>query len=115
VINISTNHSGVTGCRQIAHLAHLYSIPVTMNNAQANYMAHVAAALPNHWMMEVVDPGREHCLRFDNRVEDGCILLVTPLASASRWIARSWRPCSAHRPRDRAVFPFRAARGRGAG
>jgi L-alanine-DL-glutamate epimerase-like enolase superfamily enzyme len=75
VINISTNHSGVTGCRQIAHLAHLYSIPVTMNNAQANYMAHVAAALPNHWMMEVVDPGREHCLRFDNRVEDGCILL----------------------------------------
>ncbi|MFO1466020.1 MAG: mandelate racemase/muconate lactonizing enzyme family protein [Steroidobacteraceae bacterium] len=75
VINVSTNHSGVTGCRQIAHLAHVYSIPVTMNNAQANYMAHVAAALPTHWMMEIADPGREHCLRFDNHVEDGCIVL----------------------------------------
>jgi L-alanine-DL-glutamate epimerase-like enolase superfamily enzyme len=73
VVNISTGHSGVTGCRQIAHLAQAYEIPVSMMNCQANYMAHVAAALPNHNMMEVVDPGREHCLRFDNHIEDGFI------------------------------------------
>ncbi len=44
-------------------------------NAQANFMAHVAAALPNHSAMEVVDPGREHCLKFDSHIEDGFIVL----------------------------------------
>jgi len=38
-------------------------------------MAHVAAALANHTMMEVVDPGREHCLSFDNHIADGYIVL----------------------------------------
>jgi L-alanine-DL-glutamate epimerase-like enolase superfamily enzyme len=75
VVSTTTGHSGVTGCRQIAHMAHCYGLPVSMMNCQANFMAHVAAALPNHSTMEVVDPGREHCLRFDNRIEDGCIVL----------------------------------------
>jgi hypothetical protein len=38
-------------------------------------MAHLAAALPNHWMMEVVGAGRERILRVDNHVEDGWIVL----------------------------------------
>ena len=57
VINVWTGQSGVTGLRQIAHMAHAHGLPVTMMNAQANYMAQIAAALPNHYMMEVVDPG----------------------------------------------------------
>jgi L-alanine-DL-glutamate epimerase-like enolase superfamily enzyme len=75
VANVTTGHSGVTGCRQISHMAHTYAIPVSMMNAQAEFMAHVAAALPNHNAMEVVDPGREHCLSFEHHIEDGYIVL----------------------------------------
>lgn len=75
VISISAGHSGITGCRQIANMGLGYDLPVSMMNCQANFMAHVAAALPNHTMMEIVDPGREHCLTFDNRIEDGFIVL----------------------------------------
>jgi L-alanine-DL-glutamate epimerase-like enolase superfamily enzyme len=75
LVNVSALHSGVTGCRQVAHLAHAYHLPVSMTNCQANYMAHVAAALPNHASMEVVGANREQCLSFDNRIEDGFIVL----------------------------------------
>ncbi|WP_144097554.1 mandelate racemase/muconate lactonizing enzyme family protein [Croceicoccus sediminis] len=75
ILNLSANHSGVTGCRQIAQAAHGFGVSVSMMNCQANFMAHVAAALPNHTMMEVVDPGREHCLTFDNWIEDGHIVM----------------------------------------
>ncbi len=75
ILNISSGHSGITGCRQVANMAYAYELPVTMMNCQANFMAHLAAAIPNHMMMEVVDPGREHCLRFDHYIEDGFIHL----------------------------------------
>jgi len=38
-------------------------------------MAHLAAALPNHSMMEVVQAGREVCFTVDTRIEDGYIVL----------------------------------------
>ena len=75
VVNITSGHSGFTGCRQIANLCYAYELPVTMMNCQANYAAHLAAALPNHMMMEVVDPGREHCIDFNHAIEDGFIQL----------------------------------------
>ena len=75
VLNVSPTQMGMTGCRQIAHLAHAFELPVTMMNAPANYFAHLAAALPNHMMMEVVDAGRDAALLCDHRIEDGCIVL----------------------------------------
>ena len=75
VLNIASGHSGITGCRQVAHMAFAYELPVTMMNCQANFMAHLAAALPNHMMMEVVDPGREHCIKHRHTIEDGFIRL----------------------------------------
>jgi L-alanine-DL-glutamate epimerase-like enolase superfamily enzyme len=75
VVNVSQFHSGVTGCRQIANFALAHGLPVSMMNSQAELAAHIAAALPNHSMMEVVDPGREHCLIFNHAVEDGHIVL----------------------------------------
>jgi len=75
VVNVSQFHSGVTGCRQIAHFALAHGLPVSMMNSQAELAAQIAAALPNHTMMEVVDPGREHCLIYDHRIEDGHIVL----------------------------------------
>ena len=73
ILSISAVQAGFTGCRQIAHLAHAYELPVSMMNCQA--MAHLAAALPNHISMEVVDPGREHCINFDSHIEDGSVAL----------------------------------------
>ena len=53
-----------------AGLAHAFELPVSLMNCQANFMAHLAAALPNHMALEVVDPGREHVLKFKHTVED---------------------------------------------
>ena len=75
VANVTWGHSGVTGCRQIANMALAHGVKVSMMNCQANFSAHLAAALPNHVGMEVVDPGREHCLKWDSHIEDGHIVL----------------------------------------
>ena len=91
ILNVSAMHGGFTACRQITNFAYAYELPVSMMNCQANFMAHLAAALPNHLAMEVVDPGREHCLHFDSRIEDGFIHLgespglgTVPLLQARR-------------------------------
>jgi L-alanine-DL-glutamate epimerase-like enolase superfamily enzyme len=106
IINVWTGHSGVTGCRQVAHMAHVHGVPVTMMNAQANYMAHVAAALPNHTMMEVVDPGREHCLKFDNHVEDGYIILGDAPGFGIEVDEKKLKALQQNPPTGRGKFPF---------
>ena len=75
VLNIGSGNSGITGALQIADLAYAFELPVTMMNCPGNFMAHLAAALPNHWMMEVVGAGREKVLKVDNHIEDGWIVL----------------------------------------
>ncbi|GAH73831.1 unnamed protein product, partial [marine sediment metagenome] len=67
--------SGITGAMQVADLAYAFELPVCMMNNPGNYMAHLAAALPNHMMMEVVAAGQEACFTVDTRIEDGWILL----------------------------------------
>lgn len=76
VANIGVGHSGITGARQVANMCYAYEMPVTMMNCSADYMAHLAAALPNHNMMEVVDPGREGAFEsWDSHIEDGWIVM----------------------------------------
>ena len=114
VINVWTGQSGVTGLRQIAHMAHAHGLQVSMMNAQANYMAQIAAALPNHNMMEVVDPGREHCLKYDNRIEDGFIVLGNaPGFGIEVDVERSSGSCRRIRPQDGEKFPFPRREGAG--
>lgn len=113
VINVSQLHSGVTGCRQIAHLAHVHGVSVSMMNCQANFMAHVAAALPNHSMMEVVDPGREHCVLFDNWIEDGHIILGESHGFGIRIDEPKLAALQAHPPQGRGRFPFPRREGAG--
>ena len=60
---------------QVADLAYAFELPVCMMNCPGNYMAHLAAVLPNHMMMEVVAAGRGACFTVDSRIEDGWILL----------------------------------------
>ena len=113
VINVWTGQSGVTGLRQIAHMAHVYGLQVSMMNAQANYMAQVAAALPNHNMMEVVDPGREHCLRWNNRIEDGYIVLGDAPGFGIEIDEQKLRELQANPPTGRGKFPFPRREGAG--
>ena len=113
VLNVTTGHSGVTGCRQIANLAQAFNLPVSMMNAQANFMAHVAAALPNHSAMEVVDPGREHCLTFDSRIEDGHIVLGDSPGLGIEVDEKILADLQANPPTGKGTFPL--ARREGAG
>jgi L-alanine-DL-glutamate epimerase-like enolase superfamily enzyme len=106
VVNVSALHSGVTGCRQIAHLAHAFDLPVSMMNCQANFMAQIAAALPNHLSMEVVDPGREHCLKFDNRIEDGFIMLSEAPGFGIEVDEAKLAELKANPPKGKGRFPF---------
>ena len=46
-----------------------------MMNCPGNSMAHLAAALPKHIMMEVIDAGFETLLDVDSHIEDGYIVL----------------------------------------
>jgi L-alanine-DL-glutamate epimerase-like enolase superfamily enzyme len=106
VVNVSALHSGVTGCRQIANLAYAFDLPVSMMNCQANFMAHIAAALPNHLSMEVVDPGREHCLKFDSRIEDGFIMLGDAPGFGIEVDEKKLAELKANPPTGKGRFPF---------
>jgi L-alanine-DL-glutamate epimerase-like enolase superfamily enzyme len=75
VVQIGAGTSGITGAMQVAHLAYAFERPVSMMNCPGNYMAHLAAALPNHMMMEVVAAGRDTGIKVDNRIEGGWIIL----------------------------------------
>lgn len=113
IINVWTGHSGVTGCRQVANMAAAYGLPVTMMNSQANYMAHVAAALPNHTIKEVVDPGREQCLKFDNHIEDGCIILGNTPGFGIEVDEEKLKELQDNPPTGRGSFPFLRREGAG--
>jgi L-alanine-DL-glutamate epimerase-like enolase superfamily enzyme len=75
VVQVGMGTSGITGAMQVAHLAHGFELPVSVMNCPGNLMAHLAASLPNHMMMEVVDAGSGGVMRADNRIEDGHIVL----------------------------------------
>ena len=75
IVQIHYRQSGITGAMQIADLALAYELPVVTVFCPASYMAHLAAALPNHWTMEVMDAGYEAQMDVDNRIEDGYIVL----------------------------------------
>jgi L-alanine-DL-glutamate epimerase-like enolase superfamily enzyme len=113
ILNVSALHSGVTGCRQIANLAATYHLPVSMMNCQANFMAQVAAALPNHTIMEVVDPGREHCLKFNNYIEDGYIVLGNEPGFGIDIDEQKLAALKANPPTGKGTFPFPRREGAG--
>jgi len=75
VAQVGIGTSGITGAMQVANMAYGFEIPVAMMNCPGSFMAHLAAALPNHMMMELVEAGDGPCFTADNRVEDGFICL----------------------------------------
>lgn len=75
IIQVGSNCAGITGALMVAELAYAFETPISLMNCAANHLAHVAAAIPNHLTMEVLDAGRDLVLRHSHRVEDGWIVL----------------------------------------
>lgn len=75
VIQIGRGASGITGGLQVADLAYAFEIPVSVMNCPGSFMAHFAAALPNHIWMEVFNAGRTVGMKVDTHIEDGWIVL----------------------------------------
>ena len=75
IVQVGVRACGITGAMQIAHLAHGFELPVAMMNCPGDFMAHLAAALPNHLMMEVVDAGWEQVIRTGAVLQQGCLVL----------------------------------------
>ncbi|MGC8780931.1 MAG: mandelate racemase/muconate lactonizing enzyme family protein [Anaerolineae bacterium] len=76
IVEVGMGTGGITGAMQVADMAYGFELPVAMMNSPANLMAHLAAVLPNHMMMEVVAAGRDMGMSLvDNRIEDGWIVL----------------------------------------
>lgn len=75
VFEPSNRQSGITGMLMIAEIAYGFNIPVAAMNSPGNYLAHVASALPNHLMLEVVDAGRDNWFKVDSRIENGYVVL----------------------------------------
>lgn len=114
IANIGVGHSGITGCRQVANMAYAYEIPVTMMNCPANFMAHLAAALPNHNMMEVVDPGREKALAsWDNHIEDGWIVMGNEPGLGIKVDEEKLKALQDNPPDRKPGFPFPRREGAG--
>lgn len=75
VIQVTVQAIGITTALRIAEMSDALGLPVALVNCPGRYAAHVAAVLPNHLMMEVVDAGRDAVFRSDHRLEDGWIVL----------------------------------------
>jgi hypothetical protein len=64
-------------------------------------------------MMEVVDPGREHCLKFDNYIEDGHIILSEAPGFGIQVDAARLADLQANPPTGQGRFPFPRRQGAG--
>lgn len=75
IVQVGSGTSGITGAMQVADLAYAFELPVAMMNCPGNFMAHLAACIPNHMTMEVVDAGRDVVFTHADRIEDGRLVL----------------------------------------
>jgi L-alanine-DL-glutamate epimerase-like enolase superfamily enzyme len=75
IVQVGQGTTGITGAMIMADVAYGFELPVAMMNCPGEFMAHLAAALPNHLMMEVVKAGRSVCFTVDTRIEDGDIVI----------------------------------------
>jgi L-alanine-DL-glutamate epimerase-like enolase superfamily enzyme len=94
-------------------MAHAYGLPVSMMNCPANFMAHLAAAIPNHVGLEVLECGREQCMKYDNRIEDGFIVLGETPGLGIEIDQAALAKLQAMPPTGRGQFPFSRREGAG--
>ena len=71
VLQLGVTTTGITASLRIAEMAAAFDVQVAFMNCPGRYVAHVAAALPNHLMMEVLDAGRDQAFATDISLVDG--------------------------------------------
>ncbi len=113
VLQVGVGTSGITGAMQVADMAYGFEIPVSLMNCPANYMAHLAAALPNHNMMEVLDAGADQGMIHRHTVQDGYVVLSDDPGLGITFDQEKLAAWAIESPSARATMPF--ARRRGAG
>src|SRR5437763_17058048 len=59
----------------VAKMPYGFELPDSLMNCPANYMAQLAAVLPNHNMMEVLDAGVDQGMIHHHTVQDGYVVL----------------------------------------
>jgi L-alanine-DL-glutamate epimerase-like enolase superfamily enzyme len=74
IIQVGAGMTGITGALQIADAAYGFEYPVTVGGSPGNFQAHIAAALPNHMMMEVPHFDPEPVLKTSVEVKDGWLV-----------------------------------------
>jgi L-alanine-DL-glutamate epimerase-like enolase superfamily enzyme len=75
ILQMAVGNVGITGALRIAETADTFGMPFALVNCPGRYAAHVAAVMPNHLMMEVLDVGRDAVFTTGHTIEDGEILL----------------------------------------
>src|SRR5260370_17774807 len=76
IVQISSGCGGITGALQVAELANAFDLPVAFGSSAGNFLAHVAAAIPNHSALGVIDlDWHSGVVRSDTGVERASILL----------------------------------------
>lgn len=114
IVEVGQGASGITGAMMVADLAYAYELPVAMMNCPGNLMAHLAAALPNHLMMEVLDVGRDAVMEVDNHIEDGWIVLGDKPGLGIAFDEAKLAACAIEKPaRDAQASPWGRRRGAG--
>ena len=113
VIQVGVGTSGITGAMMVAEMAYGFEIPVSLMNCPANYMAHLAAVLPNHNMMEVLDAGGDQGMIHRHTVQDGYVVLSDDPGIGITFDEAKLNAWAIDKPSARVTMPF--ARRRGAG
>ena len=75
VVQVGSDTCGVTGAMIVADMVYGIERPVSVMNSPGSFMAHAAAAMPNHTMQEVLGAGRDALFDIDIRIDDGWLVL----------------------------------------
>ncbi|MBJ3784987.1 mandelate racemase/muconate lactonizing enzyme family protein [Devosia sediminis] len=76
IVQVGRMMGGFTGAMQVGNLAYANGLPCAGSDSEGKVFAHVAAALPNHMILEVHDDEvEEPMLKADNWIEDGHVVL----------------------------------------
>ena len=113
VVQVGSGTSGITGALMVAEMAYGFELPVSLMNCPANYMAQLAAVLPNHNMMDVLDVGVDQGMIHQHTVQDGYVVLSDDPGLGLAFDEAKLAAWAIDKPSARVTMPF--ARRRGAG
>jgi len=113
VVQVGVGTSGITGALMVADMAHGFELPVSLMNCPANYMAHLAAVLPNHNMMEVLDAGADQGMIHRHTVQDGYVVLSDDPGLGITFDEAKLAAWAIDKPSARVTMPFVRRRGAG--